>query len=129
MPIDRVPLRAGCRDQTPLDGPRLSDAIDAGQLVTVPATVELCAEGVRVSDGQVIDCDRIVFATGFRYNTAWLSDVLSLDDVGVPRHHRGISLDLGQVGFVGLACQRTRRSGFLRGFSDDAAEVIRSLPS
>jgi hypothetical protein len=31
------------------------------------------------------------------------------------------------LGFVGIPCQRTRRSGFLRGFAADAENVVAGL--
>ena len=43
------------------------------------------------------------------------------------REREGVSVEQRGLGFVGLPCQRTRRSGFLRGFVDDAVRVVGRL--
>ena len=127
IPIRLLPFRGGCHDETPLVSPALHDAFDRGALSIVDAVAALESSGVRTQSGRQVRADRIVWATGYRRDTAWLDRLIALDAKGRPRERGGIVQGMDGLAFVGLPCMRTRRSGFLRGFVDDALAVVRAL--
>ncbi len=127
MPVHNLPARGGCTHRTPLVDPELYLAVKSGAVKVVAGATALYPGGVRTSAGEEVACDRIVFATGFRRDLAWLGSAITLNADGVPAHDRGVSLDVARLGFVGIPCMRTRRSGFLRGLVSDAAYVARRL--
>ncbi|MFC3862471.1 flavin-containing monooxygenase [Deinococcus antarcticus] len=89
------------------------------------------AEGrtVRSMDGQLVEVDAVVWATGFRPDYRWL-DVGVLDAQGRPRHVGGVGAVPG-VYFLGLSWQRSRASALLGGVGRDAqalgTQVIHGL--
>lgn len=127
LPVDRLPFRGGCSDTTPVINPWLYEAAAAGAIDVVGAAIALHPGAVEVFGGRRIECNHVVLATGFRRDTAWLAPAVRLSTDGTPAHRRGLSSDLPGLGFVGIPCQRTRRSGFLRGFADDAEAVVAGL--
>ncbi len=128
VPVSSLPGRAGCTDRTPIVDRDLWDAVEAGTIATAPEIVELTPGGVTTRDGGQIAADRIVWATGYRRDTDWLQPAITPGERGIVDHDRGISLALPNVGLLGIPCQRTRRSGFLRGFWGDARHVVGRLP-
>lgn len=127
LPIDRLPFRAGCRDTTPLINPWLYQSVVRGTVELVGPATELHSTGVEIAGGRRIDCDRIVVAIGFLRDTAWLAPTIQLSADGIPQHRRGVARDVAGLGFLGIPCLRTRRSGFLRGLADDGEAVIAEL--
>lgn len=127
LPVYRLPGRGGCLDRTPVVDSDLHEAIRSGQVEVVGAATGLAPGGLKTSGGRTVAADRIVFATGFRRDTAWLAPAVRLNAMGVPHHRGGLSLDVPGLAFMGIPCMRTRRSGFLRGFVGDAASVVRRL--
>ena len=124
LPVRLLPPRLRCTDRVPAVDPDLYDAIASGSVGHVGEAIGLEDRGVRVAGGEVIAVDRVVWATGFRRDFSWLPGIRIDPTTGIPEHREGISADLPGVGFLGLPCMRTRRSGFLRGFADDAAAVL-----
>ena len=127
LPIRHLPYRGGCMGQTPVVDPHLFDAVASGAVRVVPRVQRLVGKGVVTTDGHERPADRIVLCTGFRRDTAWLKGAIALGPDGEPSEHNGLSTELPGLGFVGIPCMRTRRSGFLRGFVDDATYVVRHL--
>jgi putative flavoprotein involved in K+ transport len=127
IPVGGLPFNGGCTHKTPPHDADLYQAVQAGQVTVVGEAMGLWEGGLVVRGGQKIACDQIVMATGFRRDTEWLTGFVTLDESGVPRHRGGISPEVPGLGFMGIPCMRTRRSGFLRGFVGDATSVVRSL--
>lgn len=125
IPVAALPRRGGCRARVPLAHVALWDAIERGRVELVGRALAIESRVVRLDSGEVRGADRVVLATGFRRDLEFLGGSLRLDAEGLPLHRHGLSRDLKGVAFVGLPCQRTRRSGFLRGFAADARAVIR----
>jgi putative flavoprotein involved in K+ transport len=103
------------------------DAANSGRITCVGAAKALTSSGVVVSEGDVVPADRVVFATGYRRDTAWLQDAVTLYENGVPKQNRGISPEISGLAFIGIPCMRTRRSGFIRGFTGDARAIVASI--
>ncbi len=120
-------LGGGCSYRTPLVDPDLYDAIKDGRVRVGAGAAALLPNGVLTADGKEVACDRIVMATGFRRDTEWLAGAVTLDHMGIPKHDRGVSTEVGRLGFLGIPCMRTRRSGFLRGLPGDARHVVRRI--
>lgn len=127
LPVDRLPWRGGCRATTPVLNPWLYEAVAAHTIEVAGAAQALEADAVVVAGGRRVACDRVVLATGFRRDTAWLAPCVSLAEDGTPLQLRGLSPEVPGLGFLGIPCQRTRRSGFLRGFAGDAQAVVAGL--
>ena len=69
----------------------------------------------------------IVWATGFAYDYDWLQ-VAALDELGRPRHQRGVSSEPG-VYFLGLPWLSRRGSSFIWGVWHDAKYLADQIAS
>ena len=127
VPVARLPGRGGCRARVAVVEPFLFEAVERGDILALGRVVGLESTGVRLADGIPVAADRVVMATGFRRDTAWLHGTVTLAADGTPRHAVGRSPEIRGLGFVGIPCMRTRRSGFLRGFAADARAVVGAL--
>lgn len=126
-PIVQLPGKGGCADHTPIVDPDLFDAIAEGHVREVGAACGLVRDGVRLADGAIAKADEVILATGFRRDVAWLEGTVSMDSLSIPKNDRGVSPEIRGLGFVGIPCMRTRRSGFLRGFVGDGHAVVSRL--
>ena len=80
-------------------------------LLTLPLTLDLAASGIKT----------VIWATGFRPDYSWL-DVPVLDRKGRLRHAGGVVSSPGLY-VMGLPFMRRRKSSFLDGAGDDAADL------
>jgi len=126
LPMNWLPPSMQCERVVPTVDDDIVRAAAEGTVRVVGEAIGLTASGLLVDDGVEVPADRIVFATGFLRDLHWAT-ALTLDAEGVPLHRQGLSTELPGVAFLGLPCMRTRRSGFLRGFTDDARAVIGRL--
>lgn len=127
LPVGGVPGSLGCRRRVLLASRPFWDAAHAGRIRVAPRALAIETRVVRLISGEVCAADRVVLATGFRRDLEFLGDAVRLDTDGQPLHRGGLSADLPGVGYLGLPCMRTRRSGFLRGFAADARAVVGAL--
>jgi putative flavoprotein involved in K+ transport len=81
-------------------------------------TIKLEAEGF----------DTVLWATGFKADYSWL-DVPVLDRKGEIRHDGGIVPDAPGLYRLGLNFLRRRKSSFIHGAEDDAADIAEHLTS
>jgi len=126
LPTSWLPSSFRCMSTVPKVDDDLKVAAADGRLRVVGEAIGLEDGALLAGKGERIPADRIIWATGFRRDLAWISG-LSLDDAGVPEHQRGLSTELPGLAFMGLPCMRNRRSGFLRGYSADARNIVRRL--
>lgn len=114
-------------------GPRVLDAgiyrqaLAAGRPDARAMFGSFTRAGVTWADGQEEAVDTVLFATGYRPNLDYLTDIGALDACGQALQHHGVSTTVPGLGFVGLANQRTFASATLRGVGADAAVVLRAL--
>jgi putative flavoprotein involved in K+ transport len=127
LPLRYLPGAGGCRPSTPTVDDVLQNARESGQIAVRPEVVSLQSGGAQCRDGTTVAADIIVWATGFRRDIAWLPTAVQRDASGLPQHDEGLSTDIKGLGFVGLPCMRTRRSGFIRGFQGDARALLERL--
>jgi cation diffusion facilitator CzcD-associated flavoprotein CzcO len=84
-------------------------------------------EGVIWPDGTKEPVDTVIFATGYRPNLAYLSNIGALDSNGEPLQVAGISTSFPGIYYVGLNGQRSIASATLRGVGPDAKFVVKRL--
>ena len=126
LPTRLLPRSLRCSDAIlPVD-PVLEEARDSGAIRVVGAAVDLWEGGVTVAPEECIEADHVVVATGYQRDLSWLGPSALTADGGLAQRE-GISTSLPGLGFVGIPCMRTRRSGFLRGLTDDARAVVEGL--
>ena len=126
LPTSWLPDGLRCTGTVPKVDDELRLAAEQGQLNVVGEAVGLEEGALLAAHGERVLVDRIIWATGFVRDLSWVSGI-TLDDSGIPSHHRGLSTELQGLAFMGLPCMRTRRSGFLRGYSADARDIVRRL--
>ena len=88
-----------------------------------PRAIEIGAGPRRVDlPGRV---STVLWATGYRRTYPWLDEPV-LDAKGELVHRQGVTAAPGLFA-LGLRFQRTRRSHFLGGVGDDAAQIVRAI--
>ena len=101
--------------------------IDAGRPGRVPMFADIYGTRVTWPDGRTEQVDTILFATGYRPDLPYLTDLGALDHHGRPRQIRGLSTSHPGLGYVGLEWQRSLASATLRGVGRDARYVATRL--
>ncbi len=92
--------------------PEAREFLDDPECMTVPLRkLDLAEAGVT----------SIIWATGFARDYSWLK-VDAFDDVGAPKHQRGVSVEPG-IFFLGLPWQSRRGSSFIWGVWHDAKHL------
>ena len=76
-------------------------------------------------DLKVANIGTVLWTTGYRPDFGWI-DLPILDDMGLPRQHRGVS-DVPGLYFVGLLWQHTLASGTLLGPPLDAPYLLDAM--
>ncbi len=127
IPVRFLPPRLRCRGTVPLLNHHIQRGAAAGRLRVVGPAAGYASGGLRTDDGEVVEADRIVLATGYRRELDFVEGSSLEAATGLPMHRRGLSPELPGLGFMGLPCMRTRRSGFLRGYVADARSVVARL--
>lgn len=94
----------------------------ARQLDPLPGCV---TDPIREVDVAHSGITSIIWATGFSVDFSWLQ-VDAVDDIGRPRHQRGISPEPG-IFFIGLPWLTRRSSSFLCGVSGDAKYIAEHI--
>jgi putative flavoprotein involved in K+ transport len=122
FPTNLFGWRAG-RLTEPMTGREVVKAIRSGLIKRVPAVS--CYEGSKVdfADGQQLEPDLIVFATGFSYAKEHLKAVVDLDPDGRPLVKNCESTRTKGVFLLGYRFGRTFASPYLRGIARDAKYI------
>jgi putative flavoprotein involved in K+ transport len=92
-------------------------------IVERPRVAGASGKTIRFADGNELEVDAVIWATGYRPDYSWLA-LPVLHDTGRVRHRRGVS-DVPGLYFLGLSWQHTRGSALL-GWVKDDAEFISS---
>ncbi|WP_280182089.1 flavin-containing monooxygenase [Nocardia farcinica] len=101
-------------------------ALTTGRLDRRPMFTSFDADTVVWADGTTEKVDTVLFATGYRPNLSYLTELGALTD-GYPLHTAGISTTHPGLVYVGLEFQRSFSSNTLRGVHRDAEHVITAL--
>lgn len=113
--------------RNPILGPTLPAAIRRGDVLAVPPVERYLGDRVELANGEVIEPDLIVFATGFSYATSHLGTLFRWPAGGRPRVRQCESLDAPGLFLLGLHFGRTFASPYLRGIARDAGYVARQI--
>lgn len=89
-------------------------------------TVDASPEGCRFDNGSAMSFDTVIWAIGFRDDTAWLAIDGAVNDRGQYLEDRGVSPVPGLF-YVGRSWQMSRASALLCGVGDDAAHIVRQV--
>jgi putative flavoprotein involved in K+ transport len=118
--------RAG-RLTEPMTGRAVVRAIRKGLIKRAPAVRSYKNGEVEFSNGERIEPDLIVFATGFRYAVEHLKEVVDLDPDGRPLVKNCESTRTPGVFLLGYRFGRTFASPYLRGIARDAEFVAEHI--
>ncbi|GAA1530939.1 NAD(P)/FAD-dependent oxidoreductase [Kribbella lupini] len=102
-------------------------ALESGLLDQRPMFTRFEGDQVVWSDGSREHVDTVILATGYRPNLPYLEGLGALDETGMPKHRRGLSLTHPGLAYLGLEFQRSFSSNTLRRVSRDAQYVARRL--
>jgi putative flavoprotein involved in K+ transport len=76
----------------------------------------------RLEDGQIIETEAVVWATGFRPDYSWIK-LPVFDDYGLPKHQRGVVPEAKGLYFLGLHFQSGLTSALMGGVGKDAEYI------
>ena len=79
-----------------------------------------------LADGQVLDVANVVWCTGFRKDTSWISLPIEGED-GWPEQRRGAVVGQEGLFFVGLPFQYAFASMLVGGVGRDAEGVVKQI--
>lgn len=126
IPTCLLGWRAG-RLTEPMTGRAVVRAIHKGLIKRAPPVREYKSQEVEFENGQRIEPDLIVFATGFRYAVEQLKEVVDLDPDGRPLVKNCESTRTPGVFLLGYRFGRTFASPYLRGIARDAEYVAERI--
>jgi len=125
-PLEFLPARRLGLDlatfREPVLGRALPRALRAGAIARVPEIRDYAGPGLVAADGERLEPDLVVFATGFEYALDHVRDLLG-SGARWPRVHGCESADVPGLSFLGLRQCRTLASAYLRGIARDARAV------
>lgn len=101
-------------------------ALTTGRMDRRPMFTSFDTDAIVWADGTREPVDTVLFATGYRPNLGYLTELGALAD-GYPLHNAGISTTHPGLAYVGLEFQRTFSSHTLRGVHRDAEHVTTAL--
>jgi putative flavoprotein involved in K+ transport len=90
-----------------------------------PRVVEADGRRVRFEDGNELEVDAVIWATGYRPDYSWI-ELPIFDEDGRPRHRRGVT-DAPGLYFLGLTWQHTRGSALIGWVKDDASFIAERI--
>jgi len=123
LPVDLFGRRVG-RLTEPMTGRAVVKAIRQGLIKPMPPARSYKDGVVEFIDGQRLEPDLIVFATGFDYLKEHLKEVVDLDREGKPIVRNCESTRTPGVFLLGFRFGRTFASPYLRGIARDAEYVV-----
>ena len=88
--------------------------------------VDTVRGGLPVCGDTVLHPRVVIWCTGYVTDFRWI-DLPAFDASGIPRHSRGVSLDVPGLYFVGLRYQYRLTSTLLGGVGADATHVAQQI--
>lgn len=115
------------KENDPIIGKEIKPLIKNKKIKIFSRTISATKDTVFFEDGQSIQPDNIIWATGFKNDYSWIDvDKAVFNNKGYPIHKRGVTKEPGLY-FIGLSWQYRRGSALLLGVGEDAkylAEII-----
>jgi putative flavoprotein involved in K+ transport len=128
---EQVPTRLLGRKPLPVREPMLGReiprAIKQGKITKVSAVTRYESNKVILADGRELEPDLVVFATGFRYASRHLGDMIEFNALGYPIVRACESTRVRHLYLLGLPRGRTLASHYLRGIARDAEYVAKRI--
>ncbi|HET6977719.1 MAG TPA: NAD(P)-binding domain-containing protein [Pyrinomonadaceae bacterium] len=126
LPTSWFGWRAG-RLTEPMSGREVVKAIRSGLIKLMPQVSSYHGSKVEFVDGQQLEPDLIVFATGFSYAREHLKEVVDFDPDGRPLVKNCESTRTRGVFLLGYRFGRTFASPYLRGIARDAEFIAKRI--
>jgi lysine/ornithine N-monooxygenase len=126
LPTLLLGWRAG-RLPEPMNGRLVLPAIKQGLICCLKSEAHYESNTIIISEGQRLEPDFVVFATGFRYETKHLGDLIECDPDGRPRVCCCESTRTPGLYLLGFRFGRTFASPYVRGIARDARYVARKI--
>ncbi|MSQ82922.1 MAG: hypothetical protein EXR77_08400 [Myxococcales bacterium] len=120
-------LQSRCQNRAPLLDPQLVEQVARGAVRHCGSAAKLLPNGVVTATGETVVADLVVLATGYDRELSWMAPSDGAEPATIPAQIRAVSTRWRGLGFAGLACSRTLRSGFLRGAKGDAIALVDAL--
>jgi putative flavoprotein involved in K+ transport len=117
-PIGRKMRAQVLHHGNPLIRANRKEILDAG-IQPVPRLTGVSSGKPLLQDGQVLEVDAVVWATGFRPDYGWV-ELPIFDEYGIPKHQRGVVAGASGLYFVGLHFQTALTSALIGGVAKDA---------
>jgi putative flavoprotein involved in K+ transport len=124
-PIGRKVKQAGLQHGGPL-GHVTRQELAVNGIKLVPRLSSIQAGKPLLEDGQILDVDGVIWATGYRPDYSWVRLPI-FDGKGLPRHTRGVIPDTPGLYFLGLIFQTALTSSLIGGVGADAAYIVNQV--
>ncbi len=115
------------RFRDPMLGSAAKRAIRDGRIESIGEIEDFGGNALTTREGQRVEPDLVVFATGFRYAMDHLGELLEFDARGWPRVHRCESRETPGLYLLGMRHSCTLASAYLRGIARDARSIARRI--
>jgi putative flavoprotein involved in K+ transport len=126
MPTDSAFGRLLASGVDPYIGQSISVVAAEHGFRLLPRVVDAKAEAYLLEDGSSVRPDIVIWATGYRFDYGWASDLTVTDVDGIPLQQDGVSPVAGFY-FLGLQWMRRADSGLLKGVGRDAAFLTKTI--
>jgi putative flavoprotein involved in K+ transport len=124
-PIGRRIKENALHHGVPLGRARRPEIAAAGVNLT-PRVSGVQSGKPKMEDGRILPAEGVIWATGFHPDYSWIRMPV-FDELGYPRHVRGVVPDAPGLYFVGLVFQTALSSSLLGGVGADAAYISRQI--
>ena len=122
--VSQYTYKSMCAWHPPANDKSLVAWIKSGRVRVLAPPIRIDGHTVGFADETRDDFDVIIWATGYRYETAFLPDSISANWKAVKRCE---SRSWPNLFFVGFPCVRSSASAFIRGISEDARLIARRV--
>ena len=102
--------------------------LTAAGVVRAPRVTGVVGGAAVLADGRRLEVANVIWCTGFRPGLGWI-DLPVFGPDGLPRHRRGVAVDVPGLAFVGLPFLYAASSTMVHGVPRDAAHVVAALAS
>jgi putative flavoprotein involved in K+ transport len=100
--------------------------LTAAGIQRVPRVVGVRGGRPLLADGRVLDVKNIIWCTGFHPGFSWI-DLPIFDEIGDPRHDRGVVADAPGLYFIGLQFLSSMTSATVTGVGRDAERIAQAI--
>lgn len=110
----------------PIFGLELKSLIRERKIQVMPRTITIENNQILFSDGNEVQVQNIIWATGFQPDYSWIQINDAFNSSGNPIHSQGVSSVSGLF-FLGIPWQSRRSSSLIAGVDRDAQSLSEKL--